>query len=321
MNVWEFLGHEKDHRAKPVQLVKHVDEVPESKKEVNLDYLVQTKYDGVYCMIVMYRGHLQAFGRTGKKQSNMNRLLLSFNSDMSDGVYIGEVCNDKFSLEQLSGVVNPNRVNPLREADEDIHADSYIMMHDLIPIKDFIDGECETYTLFRLDKLRRQLLYQDGKLLIQVETKAMTIEEAKAHAITIIEEGHEGIVIKFMNTGWVAGHKGWRSMKIVRGVDYDLECIAWEEGTGKYEGKVANLVFRWKDGKVIKAMLGKGWTHDMAECMYNEINYPDLFGLKPEVKNPIGEIFQVYALQESSKGVLRLPKVGEMRHDKDEADV
>ena len=124
-----------------------------------------------------------------------------------------------------------------------------------------------------------------------------------------IKKGEEGIVIRDIDAGWEAGHKGWRVMKMVRGVDYDLECIGWEEGEGKYEGKVANLLFKWKGGKTIKAMLGKGWTHMDAQQMFQ-----NTARLK-------GTIFQVYALEESSKGKLRLPKVGELRHDKLESDV
>jgi hypothetical protein len=316
MNVWEFLRHEKDYRAKPVMLVKHLDEVPDSRKEVYLDYLVQVKYDGIYCMVVMYSGHLQAFGRTGNKLSNMNSLLLSFNIDMSDGVYIGELCNDEFSLEQLSGIVNPNRVNELRTEDAEIHKESYVIMHDLIPINSFIKGECETFPIIRWGYLRKELEYQDGENLILIDNAVMTLEKAREYAKEVIKLGNEGIVIKFLNTSWKAGHKGWKAMKIVRGVDYDLECIGYEEGVGKYEGKVANLVFGWKGDRVIKAMLGKGWTHDMAEEMWNSIHEDSI-----EDSGPLGKIFSVYALQESSKGVLRLPKVGEMRHDKDEADV
>ena len=116
-------------------------------------------------------------------------------------------------------------------------------------------------------------------------------------------------------------------MKKVRGVDYDLLCIGYEEGTGKYKGKVANLIFQWKDGKTIKCMLGKGWTHDMAEDMFKAIQvsqniYSDFAARKAVAGlSPIGKIFQVYALEESSKGKLRLPKVGEQRHDKGQADV
>jgi len=96
-------------------------------------------------------------------------------------------------------------------------------------------------------------------------------------------------------------------MKIVKQVSYDLECIGVEEGEGKYKGKIANLLFKWKDGQTIKAMLGEGWTHQDAKDMWES---PSTY---------IGKVYKVYALQESSKGKLRLPKVGERRFDK-EAD-
>jgi ATP-dependent DNA ligase len=137
----------------------------------------------------------------------------------------------------------------------------------------------------------------------------------------LISGGEEGIVIIDLDANWVAGHKGWRKMKKVRGVDYDLTCIGYEEGTGKYAGKVANLIFNWKDGTTIKCMLGKGWTHDMAEAMFSAIEYSHMPNTGIHPNDPRGSIFQVYALEESSKGKLRLAKVGEKRHDKNKADV
>ena len=86
---------------------------------------------------------------------------------------------------------------------------------------------------------------------------------------------------------------------------------------------MANLVFDWKGGETIKCMLGKGWTHDMAEEMFNVVNYAKGVGMEhyEHKDSPVGKIFQVYALEESSKGKLRLAKVGEQRFDKHTPDV
>lgn len=112
-------------------------------------------------------------------------------------------------------------------------------------------------------------------------------------------------------------------MKIVRGVDYDLLCIGFEEGKGKYSGKVANLLFKWRDGQTVKAMLGKGWTHEDADKLLRYATYGKDVGM-PEyehVASPVGKVYHVHALQESSKGKLRLPKVCEQRIDKEIPDV
>src|SRR5690554_8107347 len=90
-------------------------------------------------------------------------------------------------------------------------------------------------------------------------------------------------------------------MKRVRRVEYDLLCVDYEEGKGKYAGKVANLVFQWKDGQTIKAMLGKSYTHEDAEGMFKAIHGDA--GAAPG--NPLGKIFTVYGLQDSSKEIGR----------------
>ena len=152
-------------------------------------------------------------------------------------------------------------------------------------------------------------MYMD--VLYCYDVKAEDIDEFLQYWIDL---GEEGVIVCDLGADWVAGHKGWRKMKKVRGVDYDLICTGAEEGKGKFQGLVANLFFKWKDGKTIKCSLGKGWTHDMVREMWQDY----MIG---GTGNPIGCIFQVYALEESSKGKLRLPKFGELRHDKVDSDV
>lgn len=302
-NVFEFLGLPKGHRpiGKVVQLVKHYDEVPDSRKSFPL--IGQVKRDGVFAMQVSYQGRHAIFGRTGLQLTNVSHVI---RDHLPDGVYIAELTCNLMSLEQLSGCVNPNRVEPLSEDMACKAKDFKMEYHDLIPIPGFIAGvHGKGYTDRHL--LLSELVGESNCLpyyTLDCET------DLQALADFFISDGEEGAVFK-QDTSWEAGHKGWRSMKIVRGVSYDLECIGYEEGTGKYAGKVANLLFRWKCGKTIKAMLGKGWTHADAERMFSYIRRG--FG-------PVGAIFKVVALQESSKGVLRLPKVREQRHDKVKAD-
>jgi ATP-dependent DNA ligase len=314
MNIFEQLGLPKDHRRHPVQLVKHLDEVPDSRKHDGL-YMLQVKYDGVYGIVMKKGDVVIAFNRTGKEMPYCDLITKSFES-WPDGMYMGEITCKGLSLEVLSGIINPNRVNPiLPDLYGHLSDNIRFMVFDFIYVEEFIRGDSVIGCNERYEYLK--FLYEEALekgVVHLVTTSYHIIEECKIFIDAMIKSGHEGGVIKHMNAPWKAGHKGWHQMKIVRGVSYDLECIAWEEGAGKYEGKVANLVFRWKDGKYITAMLGKGWTHDMAEHMFNEIN-------KVGEHCVVGCIYEVYALQESSMGVLRLPKVGSYRHDKEDADV
>lgn len=318
MNVFEFLGMTHGHRPKNkvVQLVKHYDEVPDSRKQY--PYIGQVKKDGVFAMLVSYHGRQAIFSRTGEMLTNCEVILLNPEVQMlNDGVYIGELLSHhKCSLEQLSGTISSERVNALEEIQLPIAANLYIAWHDFLPIGSFKQGSANANYEQRYARLCQELA--DLDIEDDILSYVIIHDEAAKDRFTraCIASDEEGACYKHMGAGWIAGHKGWHVMKEVRGVSYDLECVGYEEGEGKYAGKVANLVFRWKDGKTIKAMLGKGWTHADAELMFCACDSGSY--LHPSY--PLGKIFKVTALQESSKGKLRLPKVRELRTDKHEPD-
>lgn len=317
MNIFEYLGLPANHReeSKVTQAVKHFDEVSDKYRSAKT-YSGQIKKDGVSSLTVIRGVTARIFSRTGKKLTNVGRLENDITQlCLEDGIYLGELCCPCISLEVLSGTVNPNRVNSLRPELEYVRDKLEMHWFDYVPIEDFIEGESPLTFLKRyallVSSVRDKLQQYPNVNLVPLRYEINPENFAKE----AIANGEEGVVIRPLNGNWEAGHKGWRAMKIVRGVSYDLRCIGYEEGKGKYKGKIANLIFKWKDGKTIKGMLGKGWSHDDAMEMFCCADDKDLSG------SPVGEIFQVYALEESSQGKLRLPKVGERRHDKSESDV
>lgn len=317
MNIFEYLGLPTLHRKlsnKVTQLVKHWDEVTAKHKE-GKQFGVQVKKDGVCTLTIINDNNVSIWSRTGKRFTNTEELVEKIRRlNMRDGVYMGEMTCGSISLEALSGIVNPNRVNPLKP--EQVGVTSLLQMNwfDRVSIDSFKRGKSvgafhHRFALLQDDFFKAVDEYGNVHpdiFLLPYQT-VTTEEEINELLSKFVAAGEEGLVIRDLTADWEAGHKGWRVMKKVRGVDYDLLCIGVEEGTGKYAGKAANLLFQWKGGKTIKCMLGKGWTHDDAAYFW--------------VNQPIGSVFQVYALEESSKGLLRLPKVGEKRFDKEEPDV
>lgn len=310
INVWQFIGKPSDFRSreKTVQKVKHWDEVPASRKK-KFPMYGQVKKDGVYCIILTKaNGDKGFFGRTGLQLTNIGNA--PHLATPLSSVVIAELCCDKCSLEQLSGVVNPNRTEPLTD-EQQYYADNlYFAVHDLLYPAAFINGSTGCNYMNRWFEARMHM----PKETLPV-TPLHNEQEVREFAKKCIDADEEGAVIK-QDEGWEAGHKGWRMMKIVREVSYDLLCTGWEEGKGKYECKVANLLFRW--GGVdngLKAMLGEGWTHKDAGLLFYSTHLPAYAHL-----NPVGKLFQVYGLSDSSKGLIRLPKVGALRHDKELPD-
>lgn len=317
MNVFEFFGLKADHRNHPVQLVKHRGEVPESK--LTFPCYAQVKRDGIFAAVCVLKGVVSIFGRTGKKLQNVEYLEKSYTvRNFPDGIYFGELqtMTVDMSLEMLSGVVNPNRVEALDYIGQQIKEELYIDFFDMMTISGFIAGKSDVTFVKRWEALKRRLGQPLADLTDAILPLTPCNNETEVDAFNDeqIRLGREGSVMK-QDADWEAGHKGWRQTKLVRMVTHDLTCVGHEEGKGKCTGMVAKLIFKWKDGKTMKAGCGKGWTHELLTQMFHDIKHGGQL-------NVIGKIFAVKGLQESSKGGgLRLPKFGELRHDKDVPDI
>ena len=308
-NVFELLGLTAAHRAKNkvVQMVKHFEEVPASKRSYPL--IGQPKKDGVYGMIVvedLTTGDFGCFGRTGELLSSTSKLLeAAFSFELYQGVYIGEILSrHPCSLEQLSGVLNPNRVNELDDEQQKIADNLYIALHDWLTLPEFIAGKSAVPYATRQDRLRQAV--DSTPFFDDIIPQCYIYDESSKNLFTqaCIDSGDEGACYKQPSEGWVAGHKGYRVMKEVSRIDYDLLCTRVEEGEGKYKGLVANMYFQWKDGTEIKAMPGKGHTHESCRKMWLDTSLA------------VGKVWRVKGLCNSSKGKVRLPKVEEQRFDK-----
>lgn len=313
-----FVADYLANRKNPVQLVKHMDEVTE--KNINYPLIGQLKYDGIYCLLVCIGSELQLFSRVGKPlyMENLKGFMDGQLCNLSDGVYIGELCADELSLEVLSGYVSPNRKKPWDDVGtHKVGELGYIAFHDYLTIDELLDGHSDRGYASRESQLFSELdlvgLYNyrvKGKLVFNRE-------QADAYAEDLIQRGHEGAVFKTPHADWEAGHKGYRAMKIVRGIPpLDLLCVGVVYGKGKRAGQIAALRFTMH-GNEFNADLGKGWTDERRKALTNDYENRDLFA----DSNPVGKIWELKALQYSSTGkALRLPKVVLVREDKDTPD-
>lgn len=292
---------------KPFQLVKHWDDVPSSRK--TFPYWCEVKYDGVFCGVVRYNINTFCISRTGKQFYCELDEVVHTQVPQQAGVYIAELVNHGCSLETLSGLVNPNRVNPWTKEERELMKGSVLMFHDLLEYQEALNG----YSARRMYMRRSRLLQALGTNLSIAQGKTVHSQaELDEYAQDCIDRGLEGIVIKNPEADYEAGHKGWRSMKIVRDLHIDLKCLDVETGKGKRTGQIARLKFEYK-GKPFWADLGAGWTDEKRQLL-------TLHWQSNTSMTPVDKIFHISALQESSKGVLRLPKVNEMRIDKHESD-
>ena len=315
--IHEYLAATKS----PVQLVKHFDEVPDYSKLYPM--LVQIKHDGVYALQGVKNGQSKVYSRTGNLLfQDAVACVIGDCTKLPDGVYIGELICRVMSLEELSGVVSPNRKKAL--SDEEIHNllwDGCLRYHDYLTFEELLAGFSAKSYKHRYHQLYDNLASANLHELIVESITVQSYEEIEQLADLYIAAGLEGVVVKQPDASWLAGHKGYRAMKIVRGVSLDLRCVGVLYGKGKRAGQIAALEFEYKGNK-FKADLGKGWTDERRAYLTEayDLNWSEKDTPSGEV-NPVGRIWEVKALDISSTGkALRLPKVVRVRWDKDEPD-
>lgn len=302
MNFEQIEQYLSDTKS-PVQLVKHYDDV---KKKPAFPLKVQIKYDGVYCLGIRIGEEVRYYSRTGK------RLFLNqhppYLRSVSDGVYIGELVNPTLSLEQLSGLVNPNRKTDWTLEEQAQMTASKVYWHDALTFDELLAGYSDVpymvrYT--RIDNTRDDVVHS-----VNVPDE-YTLQREFQQAL---ENEYEGVVIKDPHGDWKAGRRDGNAMKLVREVLVDLECIGVKWGKGKRENQVAALEFSLTGDSTFFADFGEGWTDERRDALTQEY--------LTDPMTVLGRIWEVRGLQPSSTGeAIRLPKVLRVRDDKEVQDV
>lgn len=292
----------------PVQLVKHYDEV--LQKNLTWPAWAERKEDGVWCGVAVCDGEFAFFSRTGNEfYHQLGDLELQTPLiGCSAGLYIAELVNPTLTLEELSGLVNTNRKTPWSGYERLCMEQSRLRFHDYVTLPQLLGGVSQTPFKVR----RRVLCAELPEDCIIPGATVRDDAEWRVFVSSACHGGEEGAVLKQLDANWVAGHKGYRVTKLVRGLDVDLRCVGVSlDGKGKRAGTLAKIMVSYKD-KVVGADLGKGWTDEKRAALLAEYT--------ADPSSVVGRVWHIHALQEGSAGGLRLPKAMSRRIDKPFAD-
>lgn len=303
--VREFMKNSKS----PVQLVKHYDEV--LQKNLKWPAWAEQKEDGVWCGVVWDGEEIAFFSRTGNEwfyQLDACVLDIPPGISMQPGMYVAELVNAHLTLEELSGLINTNRKQVWTWGERKLMEYCQLRFHDYVPLSALMSGVSSHSHADRISMLATILPHQ----YIIPGTLVHTDEQWRAFAQMQVDAGREGAVLKQLDANWLAGHKGYRVTKLVKGLDVDLRCVGVSlDGKGKRAGTLAKIMVSYK-GKVVGADLGKGWTDEKRAALLAEY--------QEDPASIVGRVWHVHALQEGSAGGLRLPKAMSRRIDKTVAD-
>lgn len=268
------------------QLAKNGDDLP---KKVSGVKMLDVKMDGVRLLTVLDKqaGTVTQFTRNGKVNENftdlttmLGRLLPVITQSM---VLDGEVVSSNF--QALMTQVN-------RKSDVDT-SDSHLALFDIIPLSDFLAGECKISQKDRHDllvglteairKVAGDRVYVIPKLTVDLNTTAGQKAFQEFNRETVMA-GYEGIMVKDPDASYRTKRTdGW--LKIKPSVTFDLEIVGVEIGTPgtKFANTMGNLICRGEDqGKIIETSVGSGFSEELREEIW--ANRDKLVGRIVEIK-------------------------------------
>jgi len=296
----------------------------EKLKKDSGSFIVQEKMDGLFANVIYVGSEIDVVSRNGKRielfenrpelfegiKKQLNELS-EYGMFKDDIVLNGELLifdtesESLLSREEGNGILNSK--NKEWKSSFEIH---YVVW-DIMNHESFLKGKWEVPYIERYRFLKCQFEYVSPISL--VESKICSdMKEVDLMFNEVVEKGGEGVIIKSMNVIWKSG-TSTQQLKYKKEIDCELEVTNVLNGkTGKLKGTPAIFECQSADGKVI-VNVGSGMTDKFRKEL--EAN-PDSF---------IGRIVTVrfFGLQKAKNSEtwsLYLPRLIEVRNDKDEAD-
>lgn len=276
--------------------------------------IVQLKMDGMRFNAIVKDGAVEFRSRNGKEIQLLGYLSDAFIqlSAGMDIVYDGEliVVSDNGILDRQTGngILNKAVKGTISDAEASLVRAT---LWDAISYEDFKNGVSNTSYKDRFKSLQNAHSY-NGIQVVEYQT-VQSIEDARTIFEHYLNQGQEGIILKDLNGKW-ENKRVKHQVKFKGELECDLEVIGYEEGTGKYVGKLGALVCssRSSDAKPITVSIGSGFNDDQRTEFWNIRD--SLIGKIVAVK------YNARIKNKQGEESLFLPIFLELREDKDMAD-
>jgi len=250
------------------------------KRLVFPDVVVQTKYDGIRCLVAhLYSGDIQMRTRNG----NLITSLEVMYPDFRKTIPVGEIWDGELVCYSPKGIPLPRKVSngiankAIRNTISEKEADSV-----RFACWDVVD---ETQTIpysKRLLRINDAILVasQCGmtKVLPVCSTVVSSLADVEKLFNEALERGEEGVIAKNLNSVWEP-KRSFNLCKFKAELTADLEVVEWIEGSGKYSGMMGSLVCSTSDEQ-IQVNVGSGFS----DAQRKTIKASDVIGKIVEVK-------------------------------------
>ena len=282
---------------------------------------VQMKMDGMRFNAIVRNGTVEFRSRNGKELHLLGELEQEFLALASgvDCVFDGELMvmlsgDMQFADRQTgNGILNrANKGTISLEQAKMVHASLW----DVIPLNDFVNGVCkvpyETRWTTVLELVDKQPA-ENKRIWYVLNNEVPNLAMAQDMFRILLSEGYEGIILKDKRGIW-ENKRTKSQVKFKAELECELEVTGYEEGTGKYAGKLGALVCAsgQDNGKRITVSVGSGFNDADRDSLWAERD--TLIGKIVSVK------YNERITNKQGEESLFLPIYIEMRLDKDKPD-
>ena len=183
---------------------------------------------------------------------------------------------------------------------------------DMIPYEDFKNGSSVLSYKYRFNALEKNNFPGSIKL-VQYQI-VEDLDQAREIFEKYLAQGEEGIILKDFSGKW-EDKRVKHQLKFKAELDCDLEIIGYEEGTGKYAGKLGAFILssRSNGKEVLTVKVGSG---------FNDDNRVDFWNIRDSLIGKIVAVAYNAKIKNKQGGIsLFLPTFLEIREDKNIADL
>lgn len=305
--VWPELIHDY-----PCMLCSASDEKLISKFE--FPAMVQLKMDGMRFNAIVKNGVVEYRSRNGKEIHGIKHLDQDFIvlSGSKNCVFDGElVVNDKgIILDRQTGNGILNKAVKGTISDLESHK-IRATVWDVIDYEDFTVGYSGVPYRDRFERIT-STIFTDAVRVVEHQM-VESIIEAREVFDRYLAEGQEGIILKAGDAPW-ENKRVKHQLKFKGELECDLRIVGYEEGTGKYVGRLGAIICESgsTDDRVLTVNVGSGFSDDLRT---------DLWNIRDDLLGKIVALKYNSRIKNKQGGdSLFLPIFLEIREDKTDAD-
>ena len=274
----------------------------------------EEKYDGVRVIALYKDGEFSYFTRAFNELDSSCFPKITF--DLKTAIINSGIVGDWFFDGELTDLnrksVSGKVTQILRgTANSDIESGFLFNVFDFEEHSTLSHGSGVLDYLTRRDTLERLLSHVPGESPVRLAQlwKLDSVSDVTQIYKNIVAQGGEGVICKSNSVYECKRSKTWIKIKEVN--ECDLEITGWYPGEGKREGLIGGFICTDKS-KTLNVKVGSGFTDEDLK----------IFSVNPDsyIGKVIAVQYNVTITDKHENRSLFLPRLIEVRHDKNEAD-